>query len=50
MTTVIAFLTTIIGPYTYGSQADWAWIMSCAFLMLVTWGIIIIIRSVVSRV
>lgn len=50
MTTVIAFLSSIIGPYTYGSQADWAWIMSCAFLMLITWGIIICIRSVISRV
>lgn len=51
MTTVIAFLSSIIGPYQYGeTTADWAWIMSCAFLMLITWGIIIIVRSVVSRV
>lgn len=50
MTTVLAFLTQLIGPYTYGSIADWAWIMSAAFLLLVTWGVIIIIRSVISRV
>lgn len=50
MTTVIAFLTSIIGPYQYGNIADWAWIMSAAFLLLVTWGIIIIVRSVISRV
>lgn len=51
MTTVIAFLTSIIGPYQYGeTTADWAWIMSAALLLLVVWGVIIIIRSVVSRV
>lgn len=50
MTTVIAFLTQIIGPYTYGDVADWAWIMSAAFLLLIVWGIIIIVRSVISRV
>ena len=51
MTTVIAFLSTIIGTYDYTLPiADWCWILSCAFLMLVTWGIIIIVRSVISRV
>lgn len=50
MTTVIAFLTAVIGPYSYGDTADWAWIMSAAFLLLIVWGIIIIIRSVISRV
>ena len=51
MTTVLAFLTSIIGVYnTNLNTADWAWIMSAAFLLLVVWGIIIIVRSVVSRV
>ena len=50
MTNVLTFLTGIIGPYTYGTVADWAWIMSAAFLLLVVWGIIIIVRSVISRV
>ncbi len=49
MTTVIAFLTSIIGPYTYGDSADWAWILSACFLLLVTWGIIICVRSLISH-
>lgn len=48
--TVVSFLDSIIGTYVHGETADWEWIMAAAFLMLVTWGIIIIIRSVVSRV
>lgn len=50
MTTVVELLTSIIGPYMYGDSWDWCWIMSAAFLLLITWGIIIIIRSVISRV
>lgn len=50
MTTVLAFLTQIIGTYQYGSTADWAWIMSAAFLLVVVWGCIILLRSVISRV
>ena len=48
--TVIAFLQSIIGTYLHGDIPDWEWIMSAAFLLLIVWGIIIIIRSVVSRV
>lgn len=49
MNTVLSFLTSLIGTYTYGTTPDWAWIMSAAFLLLITWGVIIIIRSVISR-
>lgn len=48
--TVVSFLESIIGIYVHGDIADWEWICAAAFLMLVTWGIIIVIRSVVSRV
>lgn len=49
MTTVISFLESVIGQYVHGTIADWEWIMSAAFLLLIVWGIIIIVRSVISR-
>lgn len=50
MTTVLAFLTSIIGVYdTTLPIADWAWIMSAAFLLLITWGCIVIVRSLIYR-
>lgn len=50
MTTVLDLLFSVIGSYHYGDGWDWPWIMSAAFLLLITWGIIIILRSVISRV
>lgn len=50
LSNVLSFLFTVIGSYDYTLPiADWAWIASAAFLLLITWGIIIIIRSVISR-
>lgn len=51
MMKVLDILTYMIGTYdTTLSTPDWAWIMSAAFLLIITWGIIIIVRSVISRV
>lgn len=47
--TVISFLESIIGTYVHGSIVDMEWVCSAAFLLLITWGIIIIVRSVISR-
>ena len=50
MTTVLAFLYSVIGVYdTTLSTPDWAWIMSACFLLLVVYGIILIVRSVISK-
>lgn len=47
--TVISFLESIIGPYSSGTIADWEWILSACFLLLIVWGVIIIVRSVLSK-
>lgn len=49
--TILYLLENFIGEYNYDLPiADWAWIMSAALLLLVVWGIIVIARSVISRV
>lgn len=51
MTTVLAFLYSIIGTYQYEANCpDWPWIMSALLLIVIVWGVIIIVRSVISRV
>lgn len=47
--TVIAFLESIIGVYVRDSIPDWEWIISACFLLLIVWGVIIIVRSVISK-
>ena len=50
MSALKSFLESIIGQYdTTLSHPDWEWVCCCAFLLLIVWGIIIIVRSVISR-
>lgn len=49
--TIMSMLESIIGTYNHSINiADWEWILSACFLLLVVWGCIIIVRSVISRV